>query len=70
MGREGDRQIEWQHDDLDSLAVAENEFAKWLECPGRLAFGFRRAHLETGEKLSKFDPTLFEILLLPQMRGG
>ena len=70
MGREGDTQIEWRHDDLDSLVVAENEFAKWLERPGRLAFGFRLSHLEAGERLNKFDPTLFEILLVPQMRGG
>jgi hypothetical protein len=70
IDREGDRQIEWQQSDPESLVRAEQEIAKWLEQPGHLAFGFRRSRSEAGEKLFWFDSTLYEILLVPQMRGG
>lgn len=35
-----------------------------------LAFGFKRLHLDAGERLDAFDPEAAEIVLVPQMRGG
>lgn len=70
MGRVGDRQIEWRQDDLESLVLAEHELAEWLNRPGHKAFGFKQSHLGAGKQITSFDSTLFEILLVPQMRGG
>ena len=70
MGRLGDRQIEWRQDDLESLVLAEHELAEWLNRPGHKAFGFKHSHLGAGKQITSFDSTLFEILLVPQMRGG
>jgi len=70
MCREGDRQIEWSPDDPASVALAKREFDDWLSRPGRLAFSFKRPHLEEGEKITTFDPHVAEIILVPQMRGG
>ncbi len=70
MGTEGDRQVEWTLEDPESLRRAEREVAQWLQCPGRLAFGFTRSQLEAAERLDAFDPHASEIILVPQMRGG
>ena len=70
MGREGDRQIEWSHDDPASLRMAAHEFEQWIAQPGHLAFAFKRLRLDAGEKLDSFDPEVSEIILVPQMRGG
>ena len=70
LGRDGDRQIEWSRDDPDSLLLAEHELEQWIARPGYLAFGFKRLHLDAGERLDAFDPEAAEIVLVPQMRGG
>jgi hypothetical protein len=70
MGREGDRQIEWSHDDPASLLMAAHELERRIAQPGHLAFGFKRLRLDAGEKIDSFDPEAAEIILVPQMRGG
>jgi len=64
----GDRRIVWRKKSIPEIEEAKKEFRKAI-IDGHIAFKVDNGGSK-GEKLTEFDPTAEEIILVPPMVGG
>lgn len=66
----GDDHVTWDPEDEGSVKTAREKFDKAVK-KGSKAFKvvYEKAR-KTGEPITEFDPSLKEVLLVPQMSGG
>ena len=68
LGSEGDVKVIWDCEKEDEVESARKQF-KELTDKGYLAFSVKK-NGEQNEKISKFDPDLEKMILVPMVRGG
>jgi hypothetical protein len=68
MGAEGDVKVIWDSEKTDEVESARKQF-KELTDKGYIAFSVKK-NGEQNEKISKFDPDLEKMILVPMLRGG
>ena len=68
MDTSGHKQLKWNMDRLDEIAVAKETFDALLK-EGYSAFGSRTRD-EAKQTVREFDPTLEELVLVPRTVGG
>ena len=66
MGKAGDIATKWELDDDGSIQVARERFDEALR-NRMLAFNM---DVGEGERITAFDPSAKEIVLIPQIAGG
>ena len=66
MGKQGDIPTKWELDDQGSVQVATERFNEALR-NHMLAFNMDEGE---GQRISTFDPSAKEIVLIPQIAGG
>ena len=71
MGPEGHAEIVWNVHDYDSITAAKKMFDKLIK-DGFQAFTVKREDdaVNKGGKITKFDPALEEIIMVPMVSGG
>jgi hypothetical protein len=73
MGVEGHATIAWDLRDYDSITHAKKMFDKLTKEDGFQAFSVDRGEghsAEKGGRITKFDPSLCEIIMVPKVSGG
>lgn len=68
MGKEGDLKVIWDSEKADEVDAARAQFDA-LTKKGYLAFSVKKDG-EKNEKISKFDPNMEKIILVPLQKGG
>jgi len=68
MGAEGDIKTIWDCEKPDEVKAARKQFEE-LTDKGYIAFSVKK-NGEKNEKISKFDPELEKMILVPLVRGG
>ncbi len=68
MGKEGDLKVIWDSEKQDEVDAAKCQFEN-LTKKGYIAFSVKKDG-EKNEKISKFDPNMEKIILVPMLRGG
>jgi len=68
MGSEGDLKVIWDSEKEDEVEAARKQY-KELTGKGYIAFSVKK-NGEQNEKISKFDPDLEKIILVPMLKGG
>lgn len=68
MDTSGHKQLKWQMDSLDEIAVAKQTFDS-LTRDGYSAFGSKTRN-ETKQTVKEFDPTMEDLVLVPRTVGG
>lgn len=64
----GDVKVEWDKNNLESIAKAKNEFKSLLKSGG--SFFSINEDGSTGKRVDKFDPELQLLIFIPQIAGG
>ena len=68
MGSEGDLKVIWDAEKPEEVEAAREQFKK-LVGQNYIAFSVKKSG-EKNEKISKFDPELEKMILVPMVRGG
>ena len=68
MGVEGDVKVIWDAEKEDEVESAKKQF-KELTGKGYIAFSVKK-NGEQNEKISRFDPELEKMILVPMVKGG
>jgi hypothetical protein len=68
MGADGDLKVIWDCEKHDEVEAARKQFND-LTAKGYIAFSVKK-NGEQNEKISKFDPELEKMILVPMVRGG
>jgi hypothetical protein len=68
MNGSGHQQLTWNADRLDEIAAAQEAF-DWLIAKGYSAFASGKK-MEPKHLVSKFDPTMEEVIMVPRIFGG
>jgi hypothetical protein len=68
LGPEGDLKVIWDCEKRDEVEAARKQFNE-LTGKGYIAFSVKKDG-EKNEKISKFDPDLEKMILVPMLRGG
>ncbi len=68
MGREGDLKVIWDSEKPDEVEAARRQFNE-LSKKHYIAFSVKKDG-EKNEKISKFDPDIEKMILVPMLKGG
>jgi len=68
MGIQGDLKVIWDSDKTDEVESARKQFNE-LTGKNYIAFSVKKDG-EKNEKISKFDPNLEKMILVPMLKGG
>jgi hypothetical protein len=68
MDRSGHKQLKWNTDQLDEVAVAKETFDR-LVAKGYSGFG-SKTRSEPKHLLNEFDSTMEEVVMVPKIVGG
>jgi hypothetical protein len=68
MDRSGHKQVKWNTDKLDEIAVAKDTFDTLVK-EGYSAFG-SKTKMEAKHTIKEFDPTMEELVMVPKVVGG
>jgi hypothetical protein len=68
MDQTGHTKVSWDPDDKESVKVAKETFIEMLK-KGYKAFTVDRSE-KKGQQIKEFDPSIKELLLIPQLQGG
>jgi hypothetical protein len=68
MGKEGDLKVIWDSEKTDEVKAARRQFEE-LTGKNYIAFSVKKDG-EKNEKISKFDPELEKMILVPMVKGG
>lgn len=69
LPEKGDELVTWNPSDEKEVQKAKDTFEKYLK-KGHQAFRVEHKPVKTGEPIKEFDPSIGEILLVPQYQGG
>lgn len=68
MGPEGDQKVIWDSDNKDEVDAARETFDR-LTAKRYKAFAVKKGGA-AGEQITKFDPNMEKIILVPPISGG
>ena len=68
FGTGGDTKVIWDPDNEDEVGAAEEQFDSLIE-KGFTAFSVKKDG-EKHKKVTKFDPSMGKIILVPRIAGG
>lgn len=66
----GDQQIGWDANNPDEIEQAQATFDSLTKGKGYMAYKVTKEGTKTGSQITKFDPKLERIILVPPMQGG
>ncbi len=68
LGPEGDLKVIWDSEKSDEVEAARKQFKELID-KNYIAFSVKKDG-EKNEKISKFDPDLEKMILVPMVKGG
>lgn len=68
MDSSGHKELKWNTDNLDEIAVAKETFDNLVK-KGYTAFG-SKSKAEAKHSIKEFDPTMEDVVMVPRTVGG